>query len=194
MPLSEVGILLESGFHEDRLAGLLILVARFRTASARRTRDDAARTRLHEYYLHALGRGLVNNWDLVDTSAEALIGEYLLDHPSDLLQRLAGAPTIWERRAAMIATFASTKAGDPGPVLSIASLLLRDREDLIQKAVGWMLRELGKRVSRDRLVAFLDENASAMGRTALSYATEHLDPAERARYRALPRIPAERMR
>ena len=94
----------------------------------------------------------------------------------------------------MIATFAAIKAGDAAPTLAIAERRLPDREDLIQKAVGWMLREVGKRVSREALTQFLDEAAPRMGRTALSYATEHLDEAQRARYRAMPRVPAERMR
>ncbi|WP_210506131.1 DNA alkylation repair protein [Naasia sp. SYSU D00057] len=194
LPLQAVRRLLESPFHEDRLAGLLVLFARFRRASAHRSRDDAERRELHEFYLDAVRSGRVNNWDLVDTSADTLVGQYLLGHPSDLLERLADGKSLWERRVAMIATFTALKAGDASPTLAIAERLLPDREDLIQKAVGWMLREVGKRVSREALTRFLDEAAPRMGRTALSYATEHLDEAERARYRAMPRVAAERMR
>jgi 3-methyladenine DNA glycosylase AlkD len=194
LPLDEVRLLLRSPVHEDRLAALLILVAQFQRASAPRTRDDALRTRLHRFYLDAVGGGRVNNWDLVDATAEYLVGEYLRGSPGDLLLELAASGGLWERRVAMIATFASIKTGDGGPALMVAERLLPDRHDLIQKAVGWMLREVGKRVSRLQLIAFLDEFAPRMGRTALSYATEHLDPAERARYRAMPRRAAEGMR
>ncbi len=189
-----MSLLLDSEFHEERLAALLILVTQFRRASRAPTGDDGERAGLHAFYLDAVHRGRVNNWDLVDSSADSLVGEYVLDHPSDLLERLAASESLWERRVAMIATAAAIKAGDAGPALAIASRLLPDREDLIQKAVGWMLREVGKRASRESLTGFLDENASRMGRTALSYATEHLEPEERARYRAMPRVAAERMR
>ncbi|BDZ46503.1 hypothetical protein GCM10025866_24120 [Naasia aerilata] len=186
-------LLLESALHEDRLAGLLVLVSQFERASASGTRDDDLRTRLHLFYLDAVHRGRVDNWDLVDSTAEYLVGGYLLDRPIDLLLQLAASESLWERRVAMIATFGFLKVGDSGPTLTVATRLLPDQHDLIQKAVGWMLREVGKRVSREDLVTFLDANAPLMGRTALSYATEHLDPAERARYRAMPRMTREAM-
>ena len=194
LPVDEVRRLLDSPFHEDRLAALLVLVGRFRRASAHPGAADAERRELHEFYLDAVRAGRVDNWDLVDASADTLVGQYLLDHPSDLLDRLATGAGLWERRVAMIATFASVKAGDAAPALAVADRLLADSEDLIQKAVGWMLREVGKRVSPQVLTAYLEQAAPRMGRTALSYATEHLDAAERARFRSMPRVPAERMR
>ncbi len=131
--------------------------------------------------------GRVNNWDLVDSSAEFLVGEFLREAgrgDDPLLDGLAASASLWERRVAVLATFAFIKAGDAGPILRLAPRLLDDREDLMHKAVGWMLREVGKRVDRGVLTHFLDEYAARMPRTMLSYATEHLD-ARRAR--RLPR-------
>ncbi|MEN2741052.1 DNA alkylation repair protein [Microbacterium sp. X-17] len=188
MPLSEALRTLRSPVHEHRLAALLVMVRQFAVASSARQRDDALRSALHDGYLDAVREGCVNNWDLVDASAEYLVGEFLRGGGGDAdaeLDALAASPALWERRVAMLATFAWTKAGDGGPALRIASLLLDDREDLMHKAVGWMLREVGKRVDRALLLGFLDAHAARMPRTALSYATEHLSPEDRARYRAL---------
>ncbi|HEY5853011.1 MAG TPA: DNA alkylation repair protein [Aldersonia sp.] len=189
LPLPEVEALLDSDVHEHRLAGLLILDTQFERAGKPRTADPTLRVRIVDAYLAALRRGRVNNWDLVDASAPYLLGEWLLERSarnehSGLLDDLAAGATLWERRVALLATFAFIKAGDPAPTLTLAQRLLDDRADLIQKALGWMLREVGKRVDVDVLRVFLDAHAAAMGRTALSYATEHLNPAERAAFRA----------
>ncbi|MFF0354461.1 MULTISPECIES: DNA alkylation repair protein [unclassified Nocardia] len=185
LPLKQVGDLLDSPVHEERLAALFVLNARFATASKPRTRDDAARAEMVEFYLDAVRRGRVNNWDLVDASAENIVGPWLLDKDRTLLFDLARRDSLWERRVALLSTFAFIKAGDPSTTLELASELLDDRRDLIQKALGWMLREIGKRVDPAVLTGFLDANAARMGRTALSYAAEHLTPEERAAYRAM---------
>lgn len=189
LPPAEATALLESPAHEHRLAALLVLVARYQRATRARTRDDAERDALHARYLVAVRAGRVNSWDLVDCSAEWLVGDWLLGPPrhevAPVLDPLAASSSLWERRVAMLATFAFTKAGDPGPALTYAARLLGDRENLMHKAVGWMLREVGTRVAREVLLTFLDEHAARMPRVALSYATEHLAPAERARLRAL---------
>lgn len=187
LPESELRLLLDSEVHEHRLAALVILNRRFALASRPRTRDDAERERLVAFYLDAVRRGRVDNWDLVDSSAEYVLGEFLLDRPRDVLFELAASPVLWERRVAVLSTFAFIKCGDASTTLAIAERLLGDREDLMHKAVGWMLREVGKRVDRAVLLGFLDEHAGRMPRTMLSYATEHLDPVQRAHYRALPR-------
>ena len=175
MPFDEIDALLDDPVHEHRLAGLLLLV------DASRRAPEEAVTR----YLAAVRRGRVNNWDLVDTSSEYLLGEWLVDRDRSLLDDLAASPVLWERRVAVLATFAFLKRGDASTTLRLAERLLDDREDLMHKAVGWMLREVGKRVSREALTGFLDAHAARMPRTMLSYATEHLPPEERAAYRAL---------
>jgi 3-methyladenine DNA glycosylase AlkD len=177
LPLDEVDLLLDDPVHEHRLAAVLILVAQY-------PKDPDA---VFGTYLAAVGRGRVNNWDLVDASAEHIVGPHVrLGRVSrTLLDELAGSPDLWERRVAVLATFDFLKHGDAGPTVRLAEGLLTDRHDLIHKAVGWMLREAGKRVSREVLTGFLDVHAAAMPRTMLSYATEHLEPEERVRYRAL---------
>jgi 3-methyladenine DNA glycosylase AlkD len=184
LPLAEIDDLLDSEVHEHRLAALILLNGAFARASSSRTRDDDERARLAAFYLAAVRRGRVNNWDLVDTSAEFVLGEYLFDRPRFLLFELAESDILWWRRVAVLSSFAFIKHGDASTTLELAALLLTDREDLMHKAVGWMLREVGKRVDRSLLVGFLDEHAAAMPRTMLSYATEHLDPGIRAAYRA----------
>ncbi|MFD9546627.1 DNA alkylation repair protein [Nocardia salmonicida] len=185
LPLSQIDELLDSPLHEERLAALFILNARFAEASKPRVRDDKARAEMVDLYLAAVRRGRVNNWDLVDASAENIIGPWLLDKDRALLFELADQDSLWERRVALLSTFAFIKAGDPSTTLELAAILRSDRRDLIQKALGWMLREVGKRVDQAALTDFLDENAPELGRTALSYATEHLEPEQRAAYRAL---------
>lgn len=180
--LAALDALLEDPEHEFRLAALVILNGQ--VARATRKRDDDARERYADFYLAAVRRGRVNNWDLVDASAEFALGGYLLDRPRDILFELAASPDLWLRRVAILSTFAFIKAGDATTTLSLAELLLDDREDLMRKAVGWMLREVGKRVDQQLLLDFLDAHAPAMPRTMLAYATEHLDPALRAEYRA----------
>jgi len=187
LPLPETELLLAGPVHEHRLAALLILVAQFGVASAVRTRDDARRRALAEFYLDQVRSGRVNNWDLVDSSAPGLLGEYLFDRPRGLLYELAASDILWQRRVAVIATQAFIRCGDASTTLDLAARLLADPEPLMHKAVGWMLREVGSRVDRALLLGFLDENAGRMPRTMLSYATEHLEPEVRAHYRGLPR-------
>ena len=176
--LDAIDELLDSEIHEHRACALLILADQF-------ARGIGERSVVVERYLAALRRGRVNNWDLVDSSAGYILGSWLVDKDRSLLFELAASESLWDRRVAMIATSAFIWAGDPTATIAVAKRLLPDRADLIQKAVGWMLREVGKRVDRDVLTGFLDQHAAAMGRTALSYATEHLAGEERARYRAM---------
>lgn len=171
----EIDALLDDPEHEHRLAGVLLL--------AEASRRDPARAA--ERYLAAVRRGRVNNWDLVDASAEHVLGGWLADRDRSLLDELAASPSLWERRVAVLTTFHFIKRGDASTTLALAERLLGDRDDLMHKAVGWMLREVGKRVSRDELRRFLDAHAARMPRTMLSYATEHLPAGERAAYRAL---------
>ncbi|MFC4375724.1 DNA alkylation repair protein [Nocardia halotolerans] len=187
LPLDQVDDLLHSPVHEERLAALIILNAHFATASKPRTRDERARARLAEFYLAAVRGGWVNNWDLVDSSAEYVLGAWLFDRDRALLFQLARQDSLWQRRVALLSTFAFIRKGDASTTLELAEILLHDRRDLIQKALGWMLREVGKKVDRAALTGFLDSHAPEMGRTALSYAVEQLEPDERAAYRAMVR-------
>ncbi|WP_395638045.1 DNA alkylation repair protein [Pseudolysinimonas sp.] len=175
LPVDEIDALLDDEVHEHRLAGLLLLVA-----AAPKQPELVA-----ERYLAAVRRGRVDNWDLVDLSAPEALGEALVDGDRGVLDDLAASPVLWERRVAVLATFAFIRRGDASTTLALAARLLQDREDLMHKAVGWMLREVGKRVSRDALLGFLDAHAARMPRTMLSYATEHLTPEQRVAYRAL---------
>jgi 3-methyladenine DNA glycosylase AlkD len=137
LPLAEAERLLRSPFHEDRLLALFILIERYYKG------EGAVRSEIHHLYLG--NTQFVNNWDLVDASASHLVGHYLKDRPKDLLTRLAASASLWERRVAIMATFLFIREGDFQETLRIARLLLGDPEDLIHKAVGWMLREVGKR-------------------------------------------------
>jgi len=180
---ADLNDLLDSPLHELRFAALAVMVGQFQAAS--RAGDEGERERLVEFYLSAMRRGRINNWDLVDSSAEYILGEYLYDRPRDQLLRLARSGIVWQRRIAVLSTFAFIKHGDASTTLEVAEALLDDQHDLIQKAVGWMLREVGKRVDRDLLVGFLTANAKRMSRVTLSYATEHFEHSERVYYRSL---------
>ncbi|KQX05006.1 MULTISPECIES: DNA alkylation repair protein [unclassified Leifsonia] len=190
LPLAELEVLLDSEVHEHRLTGLIIAGNRFERASRTGSRDETRRAELADWYLAAVHRGRVNNWDLVDSSAAVILGGWLFDRSRDVLFELAGSPVLWERRVAIIATQGFINRGDASTTLELSPLLLGDTEDLMHKAVGWMLREVGKRVDRELLIGFLDEYAGRMPRKALSYATEHLAPEQRAHYRAVPRTHA----
>ncbi len=173
LPLEAVVEHLRSSWHEERLLALLILVERHQRG------DAETRERAHCLYLEHTR--YVNNWDLVDTSAAQLVGPHVDPGAPNLLERLAGSSSVWERRIAIVATFHWTKEGVVEPALRIADRLLEDPHDLIHKAVGWMVREVGKR-DPDRLEAFLAERYRRMPRTMLRYAIERLPAARRQRY------------
>ena len=173
LDLREIGSLLSGGVHEERLTALLLLVNRFRKAAPPEQR------RIYTFYLKHTR--WINNWDLVDSSAPYIMGPY---GDQAMLGKLARSGNLWERRISVLATFHSIRLGDPRPALRIASLLLGDEHDLIHKAVGWMLREVGKRTSVANLETFLDRHCRAMPRTALRYAIERLPEARRRHYLA----------
>src|SRR3990172_8812125 len=171
LPLSETEKLLRSPIHEERLVALIILVERSKASDAK------TRKEIYDFYLANTDR--VNNWDLVHLSAEYIVGGYLADKPKGTLYELAGSKNLWKRRIAMIATYYYIKQGKGKYTLEIAEILLHDSHDLIQKAVGWMLREVGKRCSERVLTDFLDKHAPEMPRTALRYAIERFPPEKR---------------
>ncbi|UIJ33988.1 DNA alkylation repair protein [Allobranchiibius sp. GilTou73] len=185
MGLVQLDVLLDSPVHEHRQLAVIVLGRAFATASTARGYDERARAAYVAFYLAAVRRGRIDNWDLVDASAEFILGEYLVDRDRRLLLDLAGSPVLWERRVAVLASFAFIKHGDASTTLQLAEQLLGDPEPLLQKAVGWMLREVGKRVDVELLRTFLDGNAARMPRTMLTYAVEHLEPSERTHYRSL---------
>jgi 3-methyladenine DNA glycosylase AlkD len=173
LSLGEIERLLLSAFHEDRLLALLILIHRYYQG------DPALREEIHRFYWKH--RRLVNNWDLVDASGPHLLGHYLRDRSKEPLTELAASGNLWERRMAIIATFDFIKQGDYGETLRVAHLLLGDPEDLIHKAVGWMLREVGKREAAVA-EAFLQAHYRRMPRTMLRYAIERFPEARRQAY------------
>lgn len=178
LPLDETVKLLQSPIHEHRLAAVIIMGNQFARAS------EAQKKAIYDAYLKAVYDGHVNNWDIVDTSAEFITGAYLWDKSRGLLFELAASTDIWQRRVAVLSTFAFIKKGDASTTLKLAGLLLDDSQDLIHKAVGWMLRETGKRVDEALLVKFLDLHAADMPRTMLRYSIERLTPAQRKKYMA----------
>lgn len=173
---TEVENLLMSPEHEFRMTALIIWVEQFKKAKEEKRRN------VYQYYL--AHTEWINNWDLVDVSAEYIVGGYLDEHDTGVLDRLAVSDSIWERRIAIVATFHFIKQGMPGETLRIADILASDKHDLIQKAVGWMLREVGKRCSRQILVDYLASRYKTMPRTMLRYAIEHFPAEERKRYLA----------
>ena len=173
LALSAAVNLLQSAFHEDRLLALLIMIQRYYAGNA------GLRGEIHRLYLEH--RGLVNNWDLVDASAPHLLGHYLRERPKDLLTRLAASRVLWDRRMAIIATLDFIRQGSFDETIRVAGLLMGDPEDLIHKAVGWMLREVGKREAAG-LEAFLQAHYRRMPRTMLRYAIERLPEARRQAY------------
>ena len=180
LPLEQLGPLLRDKVHEHRFTGFLILVERFERARA------LERGRLFVFCRQHLAG--VNNWDLVDLVAPGVIGPYLLEHPElkSLLDDFARSPVLWERRIAIMATFAFIRAGGFSDTLRLAEVLLRDPHDLMHKAVGWMLREVGNRdLAAEE--SFLDRHAGQMPRTMLRYAIEKFPAARREHYMKRPR-------
>lgn len=173
LSLTEVEKLLESPIHEHRFTALEILVFQFEQGSVKEQK------RIVEFYLQHLRR--VNNWDLVDTSAPYILGEWLVEHERSILGKLSRSKNLWERRVAIVATLTLIKRGDPVETLKLAETYLNDPEDLIHKATGWMLREVGK-MDKRTLAGFLDRQAHQMPRTALRYALEHFPENERKKY------------
>ena len=141
--------------------------------------DKKSQEKIYQFYLKNIG--CVNNWDLVDSSAHKIIGVYLQDKKRDLLYKLVVSASLWERRIAIIATFYYIKEKDTKDTLAISKILLQDKEDLIHKAVGWMLREVGK-VKLEELENFLAKNLRKMPRTMLRYAIEKLPENKRQYY------------
>jgi len=173
LPFEETVRLLRSNIHEERLLALLLLVRAFSKG------DEVTRKSIYVTYLE--NTGFVNNWDLVDTSAQHIVGAYLMDKNKAALYRLAKSDDMWERRIAIMSTFHFIKHHQFSETLKISKMLLFDRHDLIHKATGWMLREIGKRdFSTEE--SFLKKHYKNMPRTMLRYAIEKFPEQKRQRY------------
>jgi 3-methyladenine DNA glycosylase AlkD len=177
LPLADVLRLLRSKEHEFRLTALLLLVAQFDKGSPARKESI-----FKAYLSHTKW---INNWDLVDSSAPSIVGVFLLERDASLLLQLARSSSLWERRIAMVSSLAFIRQGKPEMPLKVAALLLSDKHDLIHKAVGWMLREVGKRCSLEAETAFLDKHHRRLSRTTLRYAIERFPAGLRAHYMSL---------
>lgn len=173
LPLAQCDVLLTSKVHEERLTALFILVGQF----SRANKSPEARRAIFELYVRRIAH--VNNWDLVDSSAPQLVGGWLLDKDRALLDELASSTHLWSRRIAMLATLLFIKKGEASDALRIAERLVHDEHDLMHKAVGWMLREVGEKVGLEPLRGFLKRHAATMPRTMLRYALEKLPAEER---------------
>jgi len=178
MEPAEIAKMLDNPAHEIRAGGISVMnkQARAKKTSPERRKD------LYDLYLsHHKG---INNWDLVDLGCIYVVGGYLFDKPRDVLYKLARSKNMWERRTAMVSTAYFIRQSDLDDAFKIAEMLLGDKEDLIHKATGWMLRYGGDK-DRKRLLEFLDTHAATMPRTALRYALEHLEKEQRTHYMGL---------
>jgi len=173
LPLADAETLLHAGHHEDRLLGLLFLTDRFTKGSAELRRQI--------YQLYLANTRFINNWDLVDATAPNIVGAHLFDRSRALLRRLARSSLLWERRIAIVATFYFIRRNQFDDTLEIAGILLDDKHDLMHKAAGWMLREVGKR-DREAEEVFLRAHCRHMPRTMLRYAIERFAREERLLY------------
>jgi 3-methyladenine DNA glycosylase AlkD len=173
LELAEIQKLLNSEIHEHRLVALLILVEKYRKG------DEKEKGKVVKMYLKNTTK--INNWDLVDLSAHYILGNYLLERDRKILYKLARSKNLWEKRIAIISTFAFIRAGEFDDTLKISEILLKDTHDLIHKAVGWMLREVGKRDQRVE-EKFLLRYYSDMSRTTLRYAVERFPEKKRQFY------------
>lgn len=183
LDLPEVQKLLLSQIHEHRFLALVILVDKFKKA-LRKTQGKLSETeqkKIFDFYIKNAKN--INNWDLVDSSAEYIVGEYLFGRERGLIYKLAKSKNLWEKRIAIISTFAFIKRGKFEDTFKVAEVLLSDSHDLIHKAVGWMLREVGKRDQKAE-EAFLQKYYKQMPRTMLRYAIEKFDPIKRKIYMA----------
>jgi len=179
LDMNEIQELIDSKYHEKRMIGLFILIKKYERAC--KINDDKTKKQIFEFYIKCAKNGRVNNWDLVDLSAPNIVGNYLLDNNRDILYQLAISNNLWEKRISILSTFAFIRQSDFQDVIKISEILLQDRHDLIHKAVGWMLREVGKR-DKKILEEFLKKNYTKMPRTMLRYAIEKFPEAERKKW------------
>jgi 3-methyladenine DNA glycosylase AlkD len=172
LKLIDIQKLLKSKFHEHRLTGMIILTLKYKKA------DEKTKKEIFNFYLK--NTKYINNWDLVDLTAPNIVGNYLLNKDQKIIYKLAESRNLWERRVAMLSTFTFLRENQLNPTLQVCLILINDKNDLIQKAVGWMLRELGKRDFKTE-EEFLIKHCKQMGRTCLRYAIEKF-PEDKRKY------------
>lgn len=182
LSLNELQPLLDSKIHEHRMVALFILIKKYEIAKKQQNKNK--QKEIYGFYLKNLKKSNINNWDLIDLSAPNILGEYLFGNNKNakILYDLAKSKLLWERRASILATFTFIKQKETKHTLKIAKILLNDKEDLIQKSVGWMLREAGKRASEKELTSFLDKHYKKMPRTMLRYSIERLNKKQKEYY------------
>ncbi len=173
LSIDEVSELLTSKIHEERFVALEILVFRFEKG------DEKLREEIYKFYLK--NKVYINNWDLVDTSAPYIVGEFLKNKDKSILIKLAKSKNLWEKRISIVSTYAFIKNNDLKTTFEISKILLSDSHDLIHKAIGWMLREAGK-ISQEELENFLKTNYFSLPRTTLRYAIERFPEEKRKKY------------
>ena len=173
MPLAEASKLLRGKVHEYRLSALILLVEKYKKG------DEKLKKQIVKTYFDNLKH--INNWDLVDLSAPYILGDFFLREDKSRLKKMAKSPNLWEKRMAIISTFAFIRKNDFELTLQLAKVFLKDEHPLMHKATGWMLREVGKR-DKKALCDFLDLNANQMPRIMLSYAIEKFDEKERKKF------------
>ncbi len=193
-PLSEVPVLLQNHWHEVRLCGFLILVAKFEKLASKRLENDetAIRSRDEILLMYLKYAEKANNWDLVDLSVPKILGHWLLlpsllgdqDYKRKVVDELAYSDNLWKQRMSIVCSWKTSQMGDPSWCLRYAEIHLHHPHDLMHKAVGWMLREMGKRVSMDLLRDFLHQHVHEMPRTTLRYAIEKMSEPERKQWMA----------
>lgn len=180
LPLHEVQALLDSPIHEHRLAAAILLADKYKRAA------QPDKQAVYDLYMKNVYGGRINNWDIVDVTCAQVVGAHLEKRPRDVLRKLARSDELWQKRVAIISTFWYLRTNhDPSTSLDMAEVLVNDPHDLIQKAVGWTLREMGKSCGQDLLTQFLDQHARTMPRTALRYALEKLTPEQKLYYMQL---------
>jgi len=173
--LKDIEELLDNKYHEIRMVALLILILKYKKSK----KDRLMQRKIYEFYLKKTDR--INNWDLVDVSAPNIVGDFLLNTMEDILKDLANSSNLWEKRIAIISTLMFVKKRDFGDALAISNKLLNDKHDLIHKAVGWVLREIGKK-NKQVLELFLISKYKEMPRTMLRYAIEKFPENERQKW------------
>lgn len=180
LTLTEIQVLFDSEYHEVRMAGVITLLYCYKKCTIVKDKK-----RMYEFYISNVHSNKINNWDFIDISAPHIPGVFLYekpDHGRRILIGFAQSKNLWMRRVAILSTFYHIKQNEFDMTIELGKLLLQDEHHLIHKAVGWMLREIGKR-NQETLLKFLDDHSKEMPRIMLSYATEKLSPEERKHYR-----------